>query len=164
MKLLEEMEGPTGIRARLVQCECADDDCETVWTYAQVRQANVFSSRERFWLALGFGRLESMRSEAGFLIQDIPDDGVSPSETIDRGVACLGLTWARLLDLDVAARQLFAWEKLPAEFEVFPVEMAWRVRAISFGEPLTRVPRAVAALLAYYAPDGPVPPEMIVDA
>lgn len=165
MRIAEEMEGPSGVRARLAVSTMQEpdgDEVEIAWVLMQRRQAPAFVSRERFWLVLGYGDLAEMRDQAAFLCNDLPDDDVAPMEQIDRGAACVGRQWSELQDPAVAARVLCEWEKLPAEVEALHPEMIWRVRGMCFGEPFTRVARACVALIHFYSPDQPVPPELIV--
>lgn len=162
MRLLEEVEGESGVRGRLVACECPYETCETVWAFAQVAQAPEFVSRERFWLALGFGPLETIREQVRFMAADVDDDGVRPSEVIDRGVAMVGLRWGSLMDPRTAVAQCDAWRTLPAEVEVVPPAVVWRARGVCFGEPFTRVAAACVATARFYVPDGPVDASWVV--
>lgn len=154
------------LRARLVECDCGDVRCSTVFVVAQ-----LVGSREELWLGMGAvldGMIAAEHAADELLANPDAEVGFRTArQMVERGLALVGLEW-RFYEGDqrVLETQMRVWGSLPEWMERLPAGKLWAVRKAVFGRELTRVPRALYAEDAYYTPDEvpqPRPPGYIFD-
>lgn len=146
------------LRARLVECDCDDPDCKTVFVVMQ-----LVGAHDDLWLAIGMSFLGG--AAAADSIDVLLDDPCRDlghytfQQMIERGMALVGLTWddylSRALTHQVFTAQIRAWTALPAWMERMPAGKLWALRGAVFGRPLTRMPRALYAEAKSYVPEQP---------
>jgi hypothetical protein len=152
MQVITERSG-LGVIARLYECDCPLPECRRQWLICSVEGAHaelglcVATSCEAAVLGEAFDRMAENAEN---------DHGVTCAEVIESGLALVGMRWEMLEHSDVAGLQLAAWARLPGWMDALSRGQVWACRAVTFGNDLTRVPRALWALQAAYAPDGPV--------
>jgi hypothetical protein len=152
MQLIVEGAGH-GVISRLYECDCALPECERQWLLCTVEGPHahlglcIASSSDRDVLLDAFRKMSENEEN---------EHGVTPAEVIERGLALVGMKWSLLTSAAVAGLQLATWARLPEWMEVLPRGDLWMVRGCVFGNDLTRVPRALAALEASYRAEAPV--------
>jgi hypothetical protein len=155
MQLITERSG-NGVIARLYECDCPLPSCSRQWLICSVEGAHsmlaitVATSTEPDVLR------ESMVTMAA---NEENQYGVTVAEVIETGMALIGMRWEDLeASADAAGLQLAAWSRLPGWMEQQARGLLWSCRGVTFGNDLTRVPRALWALQAAYVPDAPASP------
>lgn len=155
MRLLAERTRPP-LRARIVECDCDLDGCQSVFVLAQ-----TVGAHEELWLGMGVV-LDGFDAAAEKMdeLLDSPDVEVgfrTLRQMVERGVALVGMTWGQLSDRSVLEAQIGAWVRLPEWMERLPAGQVWATRGVVFGRDLTRVVRALWATDYYYVPDSWIP-------
>lgn len=134
------------LRVRVLACDCNPGCPQRLVAAATDRQP-------RLWLTCGVAQADDVAEQVDWLLGDEEAiSGVTASEIVEHGVACLGLTWDRLLagGQPRALMQLKAFAEIPEWMTAVPVEDVLRVRGVVFGDDVSRVPRALAALRDAY--------------
>ncbi len=155
MQVIIERSG-NGVIARLYECDCPLPECRRQWLICSVEGAHsmlgltIATSCDREEIREAFERMAENESNA---------NGVTRAEVVEQGLALIGMRWEMLEHAEVAGVQLAAWARLPGWMDRLSRGQIWACRGVTFGNDLTRVPRALWALQAAYAPDAPVAAE-----
>lgn len=152
MNILAERLAPP-LRARLVECDCGEPACSTVFVVLHVEGARDL------WLAVGLsltGEIAAAEAADDILSNPMRDLGdYTLRQMVERGTALVGLPWGAYTSNEVLQAQIRAWSALPGWMERLPAGQLWAVRGVVFGRPLTFVPRALWAMGQSYVPDQP---------
>ena len=147
MKLLDE-HARGGVRFRITDCGCGEDDCDTRFVFA--------TTHDRLWMVVGVTNSHQDAVDmVDTLLLDLQLEPTRIVGMVASGVALFGMLWARLARGRVI-EQLEAVKMAPQWMFNVPVRQVWACRRVVFGDDLTRVPRALAAVSAAYVDERPV--------